>query len=204
MLHQNNQRQSPQLQPADGGNGAPTFPVRRDSNPELRSALGLNTQQIREEEAAQKRTSLSSPLKAAPPTSAPLSPATPRFAENFWGEGDRGLDVLVNRMKGAKHTCEDVVAWFSTMASIEEDYSRKMLKLCRVPVGKDETGTMKESLETIRMEMETQSKLHSDLANEMRTSLEKPLSDFLTSQVSTRRNVSLLLVINHLTEFALT
>jgi len=32
----------------------------------------------------------------------------PKFSENFWGDEDKGFDVLLNRMRQAKATCKEV------------------------------------------------------------------------------------------------
>lgn len=92
------------------------------------------------------------------------------FCNAFWGIGDGGVDVLFARMRGAARTMEELrtfwkercvalpplilflsmlvflprhwsltrVAWHRS--SIEEDYAKRMAKLAKMPIGRDEIG----------------------------------------------------------------
>lgn len=115
--------------------------------------------------------------------------AKPRyhFAEHFWGENDRGLDVLVARMKAAKHTTEDIISMLQTRASIEEDYAKKLMKLHKQVLGKSETGTMKQCLDVIHQEIENTAKAHATVAADLKTEAEKPFQEFLNAQLVRRR-----------------
>ena len=106
----------------------------------------------------------------------------PSFEDNFWGDRDEGFDVLYNRMRIGKQSCVDVVEVIAARALIEDEYSKKLLKLARSTVGKDETGTMKSALDELRTEMEFCANTHATLAVELKSKCEKPLADFVNEQ----------------------
>lgn len=82
------------------------------------------------------------------------------FCNAFWGLGDGGVDVLFARMRGASRTMTELRAywkercailkswpswiwytkWSLHRSLIEEDYAKRMSKLSKVPLGKDEIG----------------------------------------------------------------
>jgi hypothetical protein len=63
-------------------------------------------------------------------------------------------------------------------ASIEEEYSRKLLNLSRKALGSQESGTLKTSLDTVRGEVEQMAKQHQLIGAEMKSELEEPLAAF--------------------------
>ena len=63
-------------------------------------------------------------------------------------------------------------------ASIEDDYSRKMIALCRKPLGSSEAGTLRSSLDVMRGEVESMGKAHQNIAHQMKSELEEPLAAF--------------------------
>ncbi len=63
-----------------------------------------------------------------------------KFSENFWGDEDKGFDVLLERMKCAKHTLGDLLQLFQDRASMEEEFSKKLGKLAKLPMGEGEEG----------------------------------------------------------------
>lgn len=73
-------------------------------------------------------------------------------------------------------------------ASIEEEYARKMMNLCRKPLGSQETGTLKTSLDTVRGEVEQMAKQHQNISAEMKSELEEPLAAF-TGGMKERRKI---------------
>jgi hypothetical protein len=83
------------------------------------------------------------------------------FCNAFWGIADGGYDVLLTRIRGAARTTEELRAfwkeryalgmaweWYSHLftleilhrASIEDDYAKRMSKLAKQPLGRDEIG----------------------------------------------------------------
>ncbi|KAI9090822.1 hypothetical protein DFS34DRAFT_341120 [Phlyctochytrium arcticum] len=112
----------------------------------------------------------------------------PCFANSFWGDNDKGLEVLMSRMRSGKHVCEEVHAMLKERATIEEEYGKRLSKLSRTFSPKEEIGTLRDSMDVVRAELEKSGKAHLDLAQEIRVKLEKPLSDFMTTQSGIRKN----------------
>ncbi|WAO86528.1 Hypothetical protein NCS54_00380600 [Fusarium falciforme] len=110
------------------------------------------------------------------------------FANNFWGKDDAGVTPLLARMAAAKTTCDELRAFYGARASIEEEYARKMMNLCRKPLGSQETGTLKTSLDTVRGEVEQMAKQHQNISAEMKSELEEPLAAF-TGGMKERRKI---------------
>ncbi|KAK2128338.1 putative cell division control protein [Fusarium oxysporum II5] len=100
------------------------------------------------------------------------------FANNFWGKEDAGVAPLLSRMTAAKTTCDELRAFYGARASIEEEYSRKLLNLSRKALGSQESGTLKTSLDTVRGEVEQMAKQHQLIGAEMKSELEEPLAAF--------------------------
>ncbi|RUS14348.1 hypothetical protein BC937DRAFT_93942, partial [Endogone sp. FLAS-F59071] len=112
------------------------------------------------------------------------------FANHFWGQNDAGLDVLLTRMRQAKVTCDEVRAMVSARARLEEEYGRGLMKIGKNSLGKDETGTLRASLDAVRRELETTAQGHIDLAAQIRAELEIPLDDFLKTQREKRKMIT--------------
>ncbi|OLN96013.1 Septation protein imp2 [Colletotrichum chlorophyti] len=111
------------------------------------------------------------------------------FANNFWGKEDAGVGPLLDRMLAAKQTCDELRAFYSARASIEDEYSRKLLSLCRKSLGSHEMGSLKTSLDTLRGEVESMGKQHQNIAAQMRTELEEPLAAFAGGMKERRKIV---------------
>uniref|UniRef100_A0A0L0N8Y4 Septation protein imp2 n=1 Tax=Tolypocladium ophioglossoides (strain CBS 100239) TaxID=1163406 RepID=A0A0L0N8Y4_TOLOC len=111
------------------------------------------------------------------------------FANNFWGKDDAGVGPLLERMHGAKQTSDELKSFYSARASIEDEYSRKLLNLCRKSLGSQEMGTLKTSLDTVRGEVEAMAKQHQNIAAQMKTELEEPLVAFAGGMKERRKIV---------------
>ncbi|EFW99343.1 cell division control protein [Grosmannia clavigera kw1407] len=111
------------------------------------------------------------------------------FANNFWGKDDAGVGPLLERMHAAKQTSDELKSFYSTRASIEDDYARKLLSLCRKPLGSQETGALRSSLDVMRGEVESMSKQHQSIAAQMKTELEEPLAAFAGAMKERRKIV---------------
>ncbi|KAF9363390.1 hypothetical protein BGX34_004265 [Mortierella sp. NVP85] len=112
---------------------------------------------------------------------------TPRFANNFWGKDDAGYSALTTRMRHAKVTCQEILSMFQARAALEEEYGKKLLKLSKSPLGKDELGSLRDSLDVVRYEVEATGKSHVELASKMRDQLESALAEFNNSQKDKRK-----------------
>ncbi|KAH9254997.1 hypothetical protein BASA81_006942 [Batrachochytrium salamandrivorans] len=112
----------------------------------------------------------------------------PSFSTSFWGDHNKGLEVLLVRMKQGKHLSEEVHAMLKERSSMEEDYGKRLSKLAKTFNPRDELGTLRESLDVVRLELERSARAHLDLANELRAKLEKPLHEFITTQSGLRKS----------------
>ncbi|KAJ1969046.1 formin-binding protein [Dispira parvispora] len=114
-----------------------------------------------------------------------LPPET--FATSFWGKSDRGVEVLMNRLRNSKQTCQELQSLFTARASIEEEFGKKLLKLARSSIGKNEIGTLKDSLVSIKNELEICGKAHIDLAHQIKVELENTMAVFINKQREKRK-----------------
>ena len=116
------------------------------------------------------------PSTVASSSDAPTVPLS--FSNNFWGRDDAGVGPLLDRMANAKTTCDELKAFYSARAALEDEYAKKLLALCRKPLGSGETGTLRTSLDVVRGEVENTGKQHATIAQQMKSELEEPLSAF--------------------------
>lgn len=127
-------------------------------------------------------------------------------ANNFWGKEDAGVQPLLERMQNAKGTCDELKAFYNSMlhgthekhceslitvgrASIEDEYARKLLALCRKPLGSSEAGTLRASLDVMRGEVESMGKSHQAIAGQMKSELEEPMAAFAGGMKERRKIV---------------
>jgi hypothetical protein len=62
------------------------------------------------------------------------------------------------------------------------------LALAKKPLGSSETGTLKASMDILRLEVEGMGKAHQSIASQMKTELEEPLTAF-SSTMRERRKI---------------
>ena len=109
-------------------------------------------------------------------------------ANNFWGKDDAGVGPLLDRMHSAKVTGNELKDFYHARAALEEDYAKKLLALARKPLGSSEAGTLRMSLDVVRGEVESVGRAHQNIATQMKTELEEPLSAF-TGGMKERRKI---------------
>lgn len=63
-------------------------------------------------------------------------------------------------------------------AAIEEDYAKRLSKLSKMPLGKDEVGDLQTSLQTIQAETGAQASYHLQLSTELHQTVEQPTAEF--------------------------
>ncbi|KAK2750993.1 hypothetical protein FQN57_000068 [Myotisia sp. PD_48] len=124
------------------------------------------------------------PATVADPPSVSLS-----FANNFWGKDDAGVGPMLERLQNAKTTCDELKSFYGTRAAIEDEYARKLMALCRKPLGSCEAGTLRASLDSVRGETEAIAKTHSAIAAQMKSELEEPLAAFAGGMKERRKIV---------------
>ncbi|KAF8935294.1 hypothetical protein BGZ58_005098, partial [Dissophora ornata] len=103
------------------------------------------------------------------------------------GKDDAGYSALTTRMRHAKLTCQEILGMFQARAVLEEEYGKKLLKLSKSPLGKDELGSLRDSLDVVRYEIEATGKSHIELAGKMKDQLESALAEFNNSQKDKRK-----------------
>ncbi|KAL9086880.1 MAG: hypothetical protein Q9165_006886 [Trypethelium subeluteriae] len=111
------------------------------------------------------------------------------FANNFWGKEDAGVDPLLTRMHNAKVTNDELKAFYTARAQLEDEYAKRLLSLARKPLGSSETGTLRMSLDVVRGEVESMGKQHQNIAAQMKSELEEPLSAFAGGMKERRKIV---------------
>ncbi|KAH9485635.1 Septation protein imp2 [Psilocybe cubensis] len=105
------------------------------------------------------------------------------FCNSFWGIGDGGVDVLFARMRGATRTMEELKVFWKERAAIEDEYAKRLAKLAKMTLGRDEIGELRNSLDTVRLETDRQAGYHLNLSQQIRTELEGPAAAFHARQL---------------------
>ncbi|KAJ7647451.1 SH3 domain-containing protein [Roridomyces roridus] len=104
------------------------------------------------------------------------------FCNAFWGHADVGVDVLFARMRGATRTMEELRNFWKERATIEDEYARRLAKLAKQTLGRDEIGELRTSLDSIRAETERQAAFHLTLSQQVRADLEVQAAAFYAKQ----------------------
>lgn len=109
-------------------------------------------------------------------------------------------------MHDAKTTCDELKAFYTcsypaprlsaassnatptARATIEEEFAKKLLALSKKPLGSNETGTLKCSMDVLKSEVESMAKAHQSIASQMKTELEEPLTAF-SGMIRERRKI---------------
>ncbi|KAJ4483647.1 hypothetical protein J3R30DRAFT_3284549 [Lentinula aciculospora] len=104
------------------------------------------------------------------------------FCNSFWGANDGGVDVLFARMRGAMRTMDELKNFWKERATIEEDYAKRLGKLAKQTLGRDEIGQVSNTLDIIRLETDKQSTFHLNLAQQIKNDLENQATTFCAKQ----------------------
>ncbi|KAI8338391.1 hypothetical protein BC941DRAFT_422753 [Chlamydoabsidia padenii] len=105
-----------------------------------------------------------------------------RFADSFWDEEDRGIDILTDKLKNSEQTCQDLKKIYEIRAQIEKDYGERLMELSHYTLGEIELGTLATSMQRIPFAFETTARAHIDMAEQLNTTLGAPLTSFLKEQ----------------------
>ncbi|RKO90680.1 hypothetical protein BDK51DRAFT_2271, partial [Blyttiomyces helicus] len=106
------------------------------------------------------------------------------------GDEDMGLKMLMERMRDGKSVSSAVELMIRERAAIEEEYGKRLLKLGRKFEPVQEIGTLRSSLDVVRVELEKSARFHLDLAAELREKLAVPLAEFKAAQTAIYKIVS--------------
>ena len=110
-----------------------------------------------------------------------------KFNENFWAEDDSGFAVVLERMKHGKHTLASLLTVFQERSAAEEEYARRLGKSAKTALSKEELHNMGSALDAFCDSMESQARIHLQLAANIRNMVEKPLSDLFEEQRRIRK-----------------
>ncbi|KAL1406217.1 formin-binding protein [Vanrija albida] len=113
---------------------------------------------------------------AAPPGADESDPALD-FCNAFWGPGDRGYEVIMARLRGASRTIDELKQFWKERAAIEEEYGKRLQKLAKLPLGKDEIGDLAASLQSIQEETAAQASYHLNLSTDLHQLVEVPTTE---------------------------
>ncbi|TFK44993.1 hypothetical protein BDQ12DRAFT_661624 [Crucibulum laeve] len=141
--------------------------------------------------SARRQPSTTSLSKYARASSPGLQNRSLDFCNAFWGLGDGGVDVLFARMRGASRTVEELRNFWKerdNSAAIEEDYAKRLAKLSKVTLGRDEIGELRNSLDTVRLETDKQAGFHLTLAQQIRSELEAQSTSFHARQMQHKKS----------------
>jgi len=100
------------------------------------------------------------------------------FCNAFWGPNDAGYEVLMARIRASARTIEELKSFWKERASIEEEYGKRLTKLAKTTLGRDEIGDLRQCLESLRGETEKQASARVKLASEIRKDVEGPTNEF--------------------------
>ncbi|KII95508.1 hypothetical protein PLICRDRAFT_48462 [Plicaturopsis crispa FD-325 SS-3] len=132
--------------------------------------------------SARRQASTTSLSRYARANSPELAPRSDAFCNAFWGLGDGGVDVLFARMRGATRTIDELQVFFKERSAIEEEYAKRLAKLAKQTLGRDEIGELRNSLDTLRLETDKQAGFHTQLAQQIRTDILGQTSAFAARQ----------------------
>ena len=74
-------------------------------------------------------------------------------------------------------------------AAIEEDYAKRLAKLSKSSLGKDEIGDLAASLQNAQVETAQQASYHLSLANEIKQTVEQPTAEFQTRLANLKKGL---------------
>ncbi|ONH66811.1 Septation protein imp2 [Cyberlindnera fabianii] len=114
---------------------------------------------------------------------------TPSFSTNFWGQGERGSEVVINKLHQGAQTCEELLSYYKERAALEEEYARRLNAISKKTCGTFETGHLREAFEILRNETEQISRSHLNQSRKLHTDSIAKLDSFLSNFVARRKPV---------------
>ncbi|KAI8993443.1 hypothetical protein BDB01DRAFT_776345 [Pilobolus umbonatus] len=109
------------------------------------------------------------------------------YSNNFWGMKDEGYHVLTSKMNSMKRTYDEIKSFYSTRASLHEEFGRKLLKHSKIVIGREETSTLHNLLVAAHKEMEWTAQAHLNLAQKLKSRIEIDLDNFILDQKDKRK-----------------
>ncbi|EJT46207.1 hypothetical protein A1Q1_05164 [Trichosporon asahii var. asahii CBS 2479] len=109
------------------------------------------------------------------------------FCNAFWGQGDRGYEVIMARLRGAARTVDELRQFWKERAAIEEEYAKRLSKLSKMTIGKDEVGELSRALKVVQEETSAQASYHMQLCQELHQNVETPTLDLANKYADLKR-----------------
>ncbi|KAI7901779.1 uncharacterized protein BX663DRAFT_512395 [Cokeromyces recurvatus] len=113
------------------------------------------------------------------------------FADNFWESIDRnGITILIERMKGAKQTCERFRHAYEARALLEEEYGKTLLQISQKQKSSNtENGASKIAMDSMQTEFLSVAESHLHLSTLLRETIALPLTNLLNKQKILRKQL---------------
>ncbi len=120
-------------------------------------------------------------------TSVASLPRALPFVTLFWGQNDAGFEAISARMKASQRTLDELKTLYKERADIEAEYSKRLAKLSKQALGHSETGALKAAFDVVKIELDTTSRTHGDLASMIKKDLEGAVTDFANKSWNSRK-----------------
>lgn len=121
---------------------------------------------------------------------------THKFAANFWGDGDQGYQVLLERLKSSKQILQSLQLLFNARADSEDQMGKTLLKQAKTSSNlanstgntDDEGYGLRKVVDSLRWELLQASQQRLSLAEDIRQKLIKPMEDILKMHHDIKQN----------------
>ncbi|KAI8088609.1 hypothetical protein BDF21DRAFT_491591 [Thamnidium elegans] len=106
------------------------------------------------------------------------------FSDNFWESLDKnGITILLERMRGAKQTCEKFKHAYESRALLEEEYGKTLLQIAqKQKISSTENGSSQHAMDTMQQQFQTVAESHLQLSSSLREKVVVPVSRLLNKQ----------------------
>lgn len=113
------------------------------------------------------------------------------FADNFWESFEKnGITIMIERMRGAKQTCERFKNAYEARALLEEEYGKTLLQIAHKQKASSlENGSSKNALDTMQAQFQSVAESHLQLSDHLRENVALPLSKLLNKQRVLRKEL---------------
>ncbi|KAG2195239.1 hypothetical protein INT47_007968 [Mucor saturninus] len=114
-----------------------------------------------------------------------------KFSDNFWESLEKnGISILIERMRGAKQTCERFKHAYESRALLEEEYGKTLLQITqKQKTSSTENGSSKIAMDTMQAQFQSVAESHLHLSNLLRENIAVPLSKLLNKQRILRKEL---------------
>ncbi|KAI9259342.1 hypothetical protein BY458DRAFT_517081 [Sporodiniella umbellata] len=113
------------------------------------------------------------------------------FADNFWESFEKnGITILLDRMRGAKQTCERFKSSYEARALLEEEYSKTLSQISQKQKAScTESGCNKVAMDRLQEESQSIADSHMQLSCHLKDNIISPLSKLITKQKKARKEL---------------